>query len=106
MGPRRRRRGGRLGPQWIRHAHKVPVPQPQNDGELSVKQVAARLGISADAVYSWIANTHLEIRRTPAGRICVPWNDRVEAACRHRIARSVHLKPTITTPNITAEEAV
>jgi excisionase family DNA binding protein len=92
--------------RWIRHAHKVPVPKPQNDGELSVKQAAARLGISADTVYTWIANTHLEIRRTPTGRICVPWNHQVEAACRERIARSVHLKPATTTPTATAEEAV
>ena len=92
--------------QWIRHTHKVPVPKPQSDGELSVKQVAARLGISADAVYTWIANTHLDIRRTTAGRICVPWNDQVEAACQERIARSVHLKPATTTPNTTAGEAV
>jgi hypothetical protein len=92
--------------QWIRHTHKIPVPKPQNDGELSVKQVAARLGISADAVYSWIANTHLDTRRTTTGRICVPWNDQVEAACRHRVAQSVHLKPANATPNLTAEEAV
>jgi hypothetical protein len=92
--------------QWIRHAHKVPVPKPQNDGELSVKQVAARLGISADAVYTWIANAHLEVRRTPAGRICVPWHDQIEAACIGRIARSVHLKPATTTPNSTAGAAV
>jgi excisionase family DNA binding protein len=92
--------------RWIRHAHKIPVPKPQNDGELSVTQAAARLGISADTVYTWIANTHLEIRRTPTGRICVPWNHQVETACRERIARSVHLKPATTTPTATAEEAV
>jgi DNA invertase Pin-like site-specific DNA recombinase len=83
--------------QWVRHAHQVPVPPPQANGELSVKQVAARLGISADAVYHWIANACIEVRRTPTGRICVPWTDEIEAICRRRIAESAHLKPRKTT---------
>jgi DNA invertase Pin-like site-specific DNA recombinase len=94
--------------QWVRHAHQVPVPAPQTGDELSVKAVAARLGISADAVYTWIANAHLEVRRTLTGRICVPWNDRIETACRRRIAASAHLKPTTPTEttNKTAGGAV
>jgi excisionase family DNA binding protein len=91
--------------QWIRHTHRIPVPAPQNTGELSVKQVAALLGISADTVYTWIANAHIQARRTPTGRICVPWNDQTETTCRHRIAESAHLKPR-TTPTPTAGGAV
>jgi len=83
--------------QWVRHIRRVATPRPQAEGELSVKEVAARLGISADAVYTWITNAQLEVRRTPTNRICVPWTDRIEAACRRRIANSVHLKPTTTT---------
>ena len=91
--------------QWIRHAHQVPVPPPQADDELSVKQVAARLGISADAVYNWIANGHIAVRRTSTGRICVPWTDEIEAVCRRRIAESAHLKPREST-NASAGGAV
>jgi excisionase family DNA binding protein len=91
--------------QWVRHAYQVPVPPPQANGELSVKQVAARLGISADAVYNWIANGHIAVRRTSTGRICVPWTDEIEALCRRRIAQSAHLKPRETT-NASAGGAV
>lgn len=75
-------------PQWTRHADQHRYPSNGQIGTLPEPW-----GISPDAVYGWIANTHLEIRRPPNGRICVPWNDQVEATCRHRIARSVHPNP-------------
>lgn len=92
--------------QWVRHVHHIPVPKPQQAGELSVAETAGRLGISADAVYCWIKTGKLDVRRTPTGRICVPWNGRVENACRQRIAESVHLKPATGNRTITAKEAV
>jgi DNA invertase Pin-like site-specific DNA recombinase len=92
--------------QWVRHVHHIPVPKPQQAGELSVAETAGRLGISADAVYCWIKTGKLDVRRTPTGRICVPWNGRVENDCRQRIAESAHLKPTTRNRTITAKEAV
>ena len=32
-------------------------------------------------------------RSGSGNRLCIPWNERVEAACRARIAASGHLKP-------------
>jgi hypothetical protein len=92
--------------QWVRHVHHVPVPKPQRAGELTVAETAHRLGISADAIYCWVKTAKLDVRRTATGRICIPWNDHVEADCRRRIAESVHLKPMTTNRTVTAKEAV
>jgi DNA invertase Pin-like site-specific DNA recombinase len=92
--------------QWVRHVHHVPVPKPQHAGELTVAEAASRLRISADVLYGWIKTGKLDVRRTPSGRICIPWNDHVETVCRRRIVKSVHLKPASTNRTITAKEAV
>ena len=91
---------------WARHAHKVRAPrtQPLNDGEITVKQAAARLGITPDAVYYWISNALTPARKTPAGRWAIPWNPETETVYRQRVAESVHLKPT--TPLIPTGVAV
>lgn len=78
--------------KWVRYIHRVPSPCPFQPGELSVDQVAARLGISADAVYYWIEHGQLAARRTTSGRLCVSFTPEVEAACRNRIANSHHLR--------------
>jgi hypothetical protein len=92
--------------QWVRHVHHIPVPKPQQAGELSVAETANRLGISADAIYCWIKTGKLDVRRTRTGRICIPWNHHVETTCRRRITESVHLKQKTTNQTITAKEAV
>jgi DNA invertase Pin-like site-specific DNA recombinase len=88
--------------QWVRHLHKIPVPAPYADGELSVTDIAGRLQVSTGAVYYWISNGQLTARRGRGNRLCVAWNNDVEAACLRRIAASSHLKPQ----HIPAGEAV
>ncbi len=83
--------------RWLRHVHKVPAPAPFQAGELSVAEVAQRLGITAGAVYYWIQHGQLTARRTPAGRWCVPFGPEVQAACRQKIADSAHLTPPTQT---------
>ena len=92
--------------RWIRHAYQIRAPrtQPLSDGEITVKQAAARLGITADAVYYWISNGLAPARKTPTGRWAIPWNSQTEAAYQQRVAESVHLKPA--TPLIPAGGAV
>ena len=77
--------------QWIRHAYRIPGPAVYTDGETSVAEAAARLGCSADVIYYWINNAQLDARRGTGNRLCITWNDHVEAACRARIAESGHL---------------
>ena len=79
--------------QWIRHAYRIPAPAPCNDGEISVADAAGRLGCSAGVIYYWIENRQLSARRGPGNRLCIPWNDRIEAAARERTAASGHLNP-------------
>ena len=90
--------------QWVRHVHKIPTPWPLAPGEVGVADAAARLGISADAVYYWIKAGQLPARRGPGNRLAIPWTADTEAACRTRIASSGHLNRT--SQAATAGEAV
>ncbi len=80
--------------QWIRHAHKVPVPDPYRPGEISVAEAARRLGCSTTVLYHWIHTQQLTARRGLGNRFCIPWNDQIQASCRTRIAQSAHLDRT------------
>jgi excisionase family DNA binding protein len=85
--------------KWVRYTHRVPCPSPFTSGEMSVDEVAARLTISADAVYYWIEHGQLPARRTTSGRLCVAFSSELEAACRTRVADSHHLRlKSRTTP--------
>ena len=81
--------------QWVRHAYQIPSPSPYRDAEISVADAARRLGCSPGVVYYWIENGQLEARRTPSGRLCIPWTPATEASCRARIASSGHLNPAV-----------
>ena len=79
--------------QWIRHAYHIPAPAPYADGEVSVAEAARRLGCSTGVIYYWIQAVQLDARRGPGNRLCITWNDPIQAACRDRIAASGHLNP-------------
>jgi excisionase family DNA binding protein len=86
---------------WITHPEQFaptgPRPLPveaARDGEISIPQAAARLGVLDAAVRYQIRVGHLSAHRTPAGRIAIPWNDEVEAALRAHLARRGHPGPT------------
>ena len=79
--------------QWIRHAYKIPVPDPYRPGEISVAEAARRLGCSTSVIYDWIQAGQLDARRGPGNRLCITWNDPIQAACRDRITTSGHLNP-------------
>jgi DNA invertase Pin-like site-specific DNA recombinase len=74
-------------PQIHPHAGTRP-PAP---GELSPAAVAARLGISRDAIYNWASCGHLPARRGPGGRLHIQFTTETEAACRKLIAASPQL---------------
>ncbi len=77
--------------QWIRHAYKIPVPDPYGPGEISVAEAARQLGCSTSVIYHWIHTRQLAARRGSASRFCIPWSAQAEASCRTRIAQSAHL---------------
>jgi excisionase family DNA binding protein len=80
--------------QWIRHAYKIPIPDPYGPGEISVAEAAQRLGCSTGVIYHWIHTGQLAARRGSASRFCIPWNAQAEAGCRSRIQQSAHLGRT------------
>ena len=76
--------------QWIRHAYNIPAPAPYAGDEISVAEAARRLGCSAGVIYHWLNTGQLTARRA-GSRLCIPWNDQVQASCRTRIGQSAHL---------------
>ena len=82
--------------QWIRWRHKIPYPTTwAHDGELTVNQIANRLGVSDATIYDWTSTGKLTARRGPGNRLYIPYGPDVEQECRHRVANSAHL-PTKT----------
>jgi excisionase family DNA binding protein len=82
---------------WVRHAHDIPTP-PRivlAADELTVTQVAKRLGVSDGTVYYWISHGQLAADRGPGNRLRVTFSPDIERACRDRVAASVHI-PTPT----------
>jgi len=75
----------------MRHYHHIPPPGLLEDGEVTVAEVAHRLGIGHGAVIHWIARGWLAARRGLNDQWCVPFAPHVEAACRDRVARSAHV---------------
>jgi DNA invertase Pin-like site-specific DNA recombinase len=73
------------------HIHQPDTTGPKAGHELTVGEVAAVLGISTYVVYYWVERHYVEARRAPGGRLFVNFNASVEAACRARVAASVHL---------------
>jgi excisionase family DNA binding protein len=79
--------------RWTRYAHGIPpAPSVFRADELTVAQVAARLGIGERTVYDWIGHARLDARRD-GKRVCVPFPAEVEEACREMVACSTKIKP-------------
>ncbi len=90
--------------QWIRYVYDIGRPQLLAPGELSVKQVAARIGIAPDALYFWISQGQIAVRRAAGGRLCVPFTPEVEQTLRRRIANSNRI--TLRTQNVAVGDPV
>jgi DNA invertase Pin-like site-specific DNA recombinase len=79
--------------QWVRHAYKIPSPDPYAAGEISVAEAARRLNCATGILYYWLKTGQLDARRGAGNRLCISWTDHVETECRRRIAESGHLNP-------------
>jgi excisionase family DNA binding protein len=87
--------------RWLRFAYRILPSRPTlAPGEFTIADVASRLGITESAVYYWVAEGHLEARRDPRGRWCVPFSTDVQEACRQRVLTSTHIKPRTQTRTV------
>jgi DNA invertase Pin-like site-specific DNA recombinase len=91
----------------LRHYHQVPATTLLQEGELTVAEVARRLDVGHGAVLHWIKRGWLPARRGLNGQWCVPFGQDIEAVCRDRAARSVHLpRPDSSVPQQVEERTV
>jgi DNA invertase Pin-like site-specific DNA recombinase len=81
----------------LRQYHRIPPANLLQDGEVTVAEVARRLGIGHGAVIHWINRGWLAARRGLNNQWCVPFGSDIEHACRQRVAASVHL-PRVDDP--------
>jgi DNA invertase Pin-like site-specific DNA recombinase len=74
----------------LRNYHHIPYPGLLEDGELTPRQVAGRIGVSTGTIHYWINAGSLPARRGPAGRWAIPFPPETEAACLERASGSAH----------------
>ncbi len=76
-----------------RNANGVRAPWSAGacDGSITIPQACQKLGLSKDTLLDWIHTGKLAAHQTPARRWHIPWDDTVEAHCRHIIATSIRL---------------
>ncbi|GAB1644335.1 hypothetical protein KRMM14A1259_47580 [Krasilnikovia sp. MM14-A1259] len=88
-------RWSKAGVARVRAYHTVRAPRTVaiRNGEISVKQAAAELGITADAIYNWLAHGQVPARRAPGGRWCIPWDPDTQEIYREKVANSFRLNP-------------
>jgi len=53
--------------KWMRYRYDIAMPSQKRAEELTVRQVADRLGVSSGVVYYWIGRGHLPARRIESG---------------------------------------
>ena len=82
----------------IRRAHHIPTTPPRRDRDLTVDQVAERLGVPPDAIYDWIRHGQLAARRSDTNRLRIPFGPNIEQECRKRIANSTHIRTQTKIP--------
>ena len=77
------------------HQHTDIDPCPRQADEYSISEVAARLGVKHDVVYTWAEHQYLPSRRGPGGRLWIQFTPTVETDCLQRIVNSYKLPATI-----------
>jgi len=70
----------------VRHSLGLTRPPPLEPGELTVSQVAARLGVKPGTVYYWLRTGLLPHRKRATGAVCIPFSAKTEATLRARPA--------------------
>jgi excisionase family DNA binding protein len=83
----------------VRHSIGLSRPSPLEPDELTVREVAARLGVKPGTVYYWLRTGEIPHRKPATGAVCIPFTADIEAALRARpaVARFIaRTQPTAT----------
>ncbi|MFC4855994.1 helix-turn-helix domain-containing protein [Actinophytocola glycyrrhizae] len=80
----------------VRDVYSVHAPRTAavQDGEVSIAQAAAQLGVAPKAVGNWVRKGRLPARRGAAGRWCIPWDEATQALYRQQVAHSFRIRRT------------
>jgi DNA invertase Pin-like site-specific DNA recombinase len=76
------------------HQHKDIQTGPRRDGEHSITQTAAQLGVKPARIYAWIKDGTLPARRGPGARLWITLTTETEASCRDRMTATSPRKPS------------
>ncbi|MGB7344808.1 MAG: recombinase family protein [Pirellulaceae bacterium] len=80
--------------KWIRHKHSIPLADDRKEGELTVKEVAERMGVRTGVIYYWIGKGLVPGRRRNAGSpYLLAFTPELEQELAKRIAESARIKP-------------
>lgn len=83
--------------QWIRYRYAIPAPTLKNSDELTVVEVAGRLGVKPGVVYYWIERGHLPARRLgPGAPYWITLTSEKETELRSWVANSNRIKTSQT----------
>jgi excisionase family DNA binding protein len=80
--------------KWIRYRHAIPVPSLKQPEELTVGEVAERMGVRPGVVYYWIQRGHLPARKLgPGSPHWIRLGPETETRLRTWVANSNRIKP-------------
>lgn len=83
----------------VRHSIGLSRPSPLEPGELTVREVAAHLGVKPGTVYYWLRTGDIPHPKPATGAVCIPFTADIEAVLRSRpvIARLIARTQTTAT---------
>jgi DNA invertase Pin-like site-specific DNA recombinase len=79
----------------LRHYHGIGSPDLLEPGELTVRDVASRLGVNHGTIINWINRDMLPARRGLYNRWCIPFGPDVEAVWREHVSACPHVHTDI-----------
>ena len=78
---------------WIRWKYKIPAPSLKRPEELTVQELAARLGVQPGPVYYWVKRGMIEGRRLNNGApVWITINESTLKELRDRVSRSKKMR--------------
>jgi DNA invertase Pin-like site-specific DNA recombinase len=79
--------------RWIRYKHQIPSPQLRQPGELTVKEIAGKFGVSRNVVYYWLNRGIIDgRRRNKRSSYWITLDDQKEAELRKIVRTSVRIQ--------------